>query len=227
MDKIESQTVTPSHFPNFKVLMVGATGAVGKQLLKILMESPQVTKITTFGRKKHPDYPQDNEKLTQIVMETLDKLEEHKEKFVNHDVAYCCLGTTRKDAGSAEAFRKVDYGYVFKFAELCKEASVSYFHLVSSTGANANSWFLYPKTKGQIEEAVKGLKFPKTSIYRPPLLERKEDARFVEKIFAPILTSMDVAIAARAMFNNTLKNLQSQEQIVETLDSTKMKNLAK
>jgi len=79
-----------------------------------------------------------------------------------HDIAYCCLGTTRKDAGSDREFKKVDFGYVVNFARKCKEAGINHFHLVSSVGANKDSWFLYPKTKGQAEQACIDIGFSKT-----------------------------------------------------------------
>lgn len=65
--------------------------------------------------------------------------------------AFCCLGTTRKAAGSAEAFRKVDLDIVVSFAKLCLlHAHARHFAMVSSYGANANSWFLYMQTKGEV-----------------------------------------------------------------------------
>jgi len=72
------------------------------------------------------------------------------------DVAFCTLGTTRKDAGSAAAFREVDLHLVMRFAKQCKEANIRDFHLLTSQGANPKSWFLYPQTKGEVEEGVKG-----------------------------------------------------------------------
>ncbi|KAF1785560.1 NAD(P)-binding domain [Phytophthora cactorum] len=63
------------------------------------------------------------------------------------DAAFWCMGTTRKDAGSADTFRKVDLEYVIKSAEVSKAADVSYMDLLTSQGANKNSWFVYPQTK--------------------------------------------------------------------------------
>ena len=52
------------------------------------------------------------------------------------------LGTTRAKSGKA-GFIKVDKDYVLSFAEKSKAAGVKQFHLMSSQGANANSYFLY------------------------------------------------------------------------------------
>ena len=73
------------------------------------------------------------------------------------DDAFCCLGTTRKDAGSAEAFRRVDFDYVVAFARLAKRAGARRFMLVSSLGASPNSRFLYPRTKGECEAAISAI----------------------------------------------------------------------
>eukprot|EP00644_Phytophthora_capsici_P008138 jgi/Phyca11/20229/fgenesh1_pg.PHYCAscaffold_60_\ len=99
------------------------------------------------------------------------------------DAAFSCLGTTRKDAGSAEAFRKVDLEYVVKFANLSKAAKVPYMGLLTSQGANKDSWFLYPQTKGEVEEKVQQMQFERTSIFRPGMLQRGDLLRGTEKMF--------------------------------------------
>lgn len=65
---------------------------------------------------------------------------------------------------------KVDHDYVLNVAKAAKENGCEQFHLVSSTGANKDSWFLYPKTKGLVEEHVGELSFQRFSIYRPGLV---------------------------------------------------------
>ena len=64
-------------------------------------------------------------------------------------------------------FRRVDYDYVFETAKLAKKNGCKQFHLVSSMGANASSYLLYPKTKGEIEAAVSALEFDFCAHYRP------------------------------------------------------------
>jgi uncharacterized protein YbjT (DUF2867 family) len=86
------------------------------------------------------------------------------------DDAFCCLGTTRRDAGSAEAFRRVDLDYVVAFARLAKRAGAQRFLLVSSVGASASSPFLYPRTKGEAEAAVTAAGFETLVIARPSFL---------------------------------------------------------
>jgi uncharacterized protein YbjT (DUF2867 family) len=86
------------------------------------------------------------------------------------DDAFCCLGTTRRVAGSAAAFRRVDLDYVVAFAQLAKRAGAQRFMLVSSLGASPGSPFLYPRTKGECEAAVAALGFTTVVIVRPSFL---------------------------------------------------------
>eukprot|EP00884_Botryococcus_braunii_P022503 jgi/Botrbrau1/8937/Bobra.0148s0050.1 len=131
-----------------------------------------------------------------------------RQAFEGADTVFCALGTTRGTAGSADAFVKVDLTYVSEAARLAKEAGVRHFSLVSSGGANAKMPasnllplhpLLYVRTKGQAEEAVKAAGFPRTSIFRPGLLERGDAARGVEKVFSYILPSIHVRDVARVM----------------------------
>jgi uncharacterized protein YbjT (DUF2867 family) len=93
------------------------------------------------------------------------------------DDAFCCLGTTRRAAGSDAAFRRVDFDYVVAFARLAKRAGAQRFLLVSSLGASARSPLLYPRTKGECEAAIEALGFTTVVILRPSFLlgDRAED----------------------------------------------------
>lgn len=93
------------------------------------------------------------------------------------DVAFCCLGTTIKKAGSREAFREVDVVMVQRFAEGAKQAGATSFVLVSAVGANARSAVFYNRVKGEIEAAIVRMGFDAVGIVRPSFLvgERNEN----------------------------------------------------
>jgi len=152
-------------------LLLGATGETGKELLKMLVESAAIAKVVTVGRRA---VEETSNKVEHKVID-FDNIKQFTEAFSNIDKAYCCLGTTRGKAGK-EGFIKVDYDYVLNSAELLKSQGCDEFHLLTSRGSNASSWFLYPSTKGKAEEAVRDLGFSNYSIYRPGLLlcEREE-----------------------------------------------------
>lgn len=102
-------------------------------------------------------------------MVDFDQLGEHKNAFDGYDVGFCCLGTTKAKSG-ASGFVKVDRDYVYESAQFAKEGGCKQFHLLTAQNANKDSWFLYPRTKGEVEEKVTQLGFEKLFIYRPGLL---------------------------------------------------------
>eukprot|EP01097_Dermamoeba_algensis_P004435 TRINITY_DN2895_c0_g1_i1.p1 TRINITY_DN2895_c0_g1~~TRINITY_DN2895_c0_g1_i1.p1 ORF type:complete len:244 (-),score=83.73 TRINITY_DN2895_c0_g1_i1:152-850(-) len=195
---------------SFSAVVIGGTGAIGKSLVQQLIASPTVSKVTIFNRRK-VDLPNHDGKVTEVLVD-FDKLEDYKEQVANHDVGYCCLGTTIADAGSDEAFRKVDFGYVTKFAELSKQNGVKRFHLVSSQGADASSWFLYLRTKGEADDKVASLGFDSTGIYRPGFLDRGDQARFKEKFIALFASTISVETVAHAIFLQSKKEVQEDQK---------------
>ena len=155
-----------------KALVIGATGATGKDLVSKLLEDQDYEEVHIFVRKPTEiDHP----KLkTHIV--NFEKPEEWK-NLVQGDVAFSCLGTTLKDAGSKEAQKKVDYDYQYNFAKTAKENEVDDYILVSSYGANPKSKIFYSRMKGELERSIKDLHFNKVTIFQPGMLERKDTSR--------------------------------------------------
>ena len=146
-------------------LLAGATGLVGSALLPLLLASDRYAKVIVVGRRpvamQHP-------KLVQVVTE-LDELEQERLRLIADDV-YCCLGTTIGQAGSQEAFYKVDYLYVVRIAALTAANFAAQFLVVSALGADAESRFYYNRVKGEMEEAVRKTPFRAIHIFRPSLL---------------------------------------------------------
>lgn len=153
-------------------LLIGATGATGTDLLKKLLNDTSFDEVAVFVRKP---IAVTNDKLKVHVVD-FDRPEEWNH-LVKGDVAFSCLGTTLKAAGSKEAQRKVDYDYQYNFARTAKENNVAHFILVSSFGANSKSDFFYSQIKGELEDAVKKLTFKKTTIFNPGMLQRKNTDR--------------------------------------------------
>jgi len=108
--------------------------------------------------------------------------------------------------------------YVKSGAELAKKANAFHFGLVTSTGANPKSWFLYPQTKGEIEEECKKLKFPSLGIFRPGLLDRGEGARFVEKLASSIVTAIHVKTVASALRVEAEKKREKWTQVAPSVE---------
>lgn len=165
-----------------KALIIGATGATGKDLINKLIEDKDFEEIHAFVRKP---FEMENEKVTFHVVD-FEKPENWKD-LVKGDVAFSCLGTTLKDAGSKEAQRKVDYDYQLNFAKIAKENDVEDFVLVSAYGASPNSKIFYSKMKGELEQEIKKLHFNKLTIFNPGMLERKNSNRTGEVLGSRII----------------------------------------
>jgi uncharacterized protein YbjT (DUF2867 family) len=163
-------------------IIVGATGATGKDLLELLLKDNSFYKVDVFVRR-HIDIK--HEKLTVHVID-FDKNEQWKH-LVKGDVLFSCLGTTLKAAGSKAAQWKIDYDYQYQFAKAARENQVKNYVLVSSQGASAKSRVFYTKMKGQLEDAVIKLQFPLLSIFNPPILIRHNSDRLGEKIGVNII----------------------------------------
>ena len=144
-------------------VVAGGTGLVGEGLLRLLQADAMYHHVTSLVRRERPAVPGVTSQL--VDFERLEELD-----LPAVDDAFCCLGTTRRAAGSAAAFRRVDLDYVAAFARLAKRAGALRFMLVSSVGASSGSRFLYPRTKGECEAAVSAVGFKTVVIVRPSFL---------------------------------------------------------
>jgi len=157
---------------NMKAVIIGATGATGKELTQQLLSDPQYTEVHILVRRtislEHPKL-----KVHQINFDDFNSWK----NVVDGDVAFSCLGTTLKDAGSKEQQKKVDFEYQLNFAKAAKENHVEHFVLVSAHMANPKSKLFYSRIKGELEESIKNLNFNTLSIFRPGLLDRQENSR--------------------------------------------------
>ena len=159
-------------------IVLGATGLVGQNIVKILLDDPRYSKIKIFVRRatgmKHP-------KLEENLVD-FDALDGWK-RLLSGDELFSAMGTTAKDAGSKEAQNKVDYTYQYQVAKACAENEVSSYFLVSSSGADPKSQIFYSRIKGELEVAVSKLAFENIAIFQPSvLLGKRERPRFLEEI---------------------------------------------
>ena len=168
-------------------LVIGATGATGQEIVSQLLENDSFNSVSIFVRKD-PNITHSELKTYAI---DFSKLEEYKE-LIKGDVLFSCLGTTLRDAGSKEKQYLVDYTYQYEFAKIASDNGVPLYSLISSTGANENSPFFYPKIKGKLEEAVKKLPFKTIQIFQPPTLIRQKNLiRLGEKIGIKIFSFLN------------------------------------
>lgn len=167
-----------------KILLAGATGLVGGEILRALLDDPAVAEIHVLGRR--------------ALDVTHAKLRTHVVDFrklpalVQVDEVYLALGTTIKVAGSQQAFRAVDFDANLAVAKAAIESGARRIGLVSAANANASSSVFYLKVKGELEDALTSLNLPTLVIARPSLLlgdrdSLKQPPRLGEKLATPLL----------------------------------------
>ena len=208
---------------NLDAIVIGATGATGKELVVRLLEDSDFNSVSIFVRKK-PTISHKKLKTYKIDFSKIGNFSE----LIKGDVLFSCLGTTLKTAGSKLKQYKVDYTYQYEFAKYASENGVSLYSLVSSTGANSKSFFFYPKIKGQLEDSVKKLPFKTIHIFQPPILIRQAELirrgeKFAIKIFSS-LNNLGILKSQKPLPVSTLANRMVDE--IKNFQQIKFKTIS-
>ncbi|WP_433669586.1 NAD(P)H-binding protein [Klebsiella michiganensis] len=201
-----------------QVLLTGATGLVGGHLLRMLLNAPGVKSVAAPTRRPLADIsgvfnPHDPQ-LTDALAQVVDPV----------DIIFCCLGTTRREAGSKEAFVHADYTLVIDTALVGKKLGAQHMLVVSAMGANAHSPFFYNRVKGEMEEALIAQQWPRLTIARPSMLVgEREKKRAGETLLAPLfsllpgnLKSIDARDVASALLAEALSPAQEGVRILSS-----------
>ena len=152
------------------VLLAGATGLVGRECLRLLLHERAVARVVAVVRRPLPaaSYSARAAELDERVVD-FERLEAEPE-LARVDAIVCALGTTIKQAGSRERFRRVDHDYPLTLARMGVAQGARHFLLVSALGASAKSRVFYNRVKGELEDAVLALPYRSITIVRPSLL---------------------------------------------------------
>lgn len=162
---------------NRTALVLGATGLIGEQLVKLLLQSEEYVRVTVLVRSP---IPYSHPKLHTVIVDFA-RLEDFAEEIVGQDV-FCCLGTTIKKAKTQEAFREVDLRYPVQVGQIAKRNGAEKYLLVSSMGSNKYSRIFYNRVKGEAEEALAAVGFDQYHVFRPSaLLGKRKEFRIMEK----------------------------------------------
>ena len=168
MDTSSAAARGPGHAGQRSVLVAGGSGLVGRELLQLLLADPSVAAVHSLGRRelalRHPALTQ--HRVDFAALPALPYVDE----------AFIALGTTIKVAGSREAFRAVDFDAVLAVARATKAAGAARLGVVSAMGADALSRIFYNRVKGEMEAALRELRFESLVIARPSLLVGDREA---------------------------------------------------
>ena len=211
--------LTPQH-----ILIAGATGLTGEHLLDRVLNEPTVTRVLAPSRKPLAAHP----RLENPVGEP--------EAFLPRlsgevEVAFCCLGTTIKQAGSEEAFRAVDHDMVVAFGKRAREMGARHLIVISAIGADPESSIFYNRVKGEMEQSLRAQGWPQLTIARPSLLiGERLDERPAEKIaglFSKLIPGkyhgIEACDLARALWRLALE----EQKDVRVVESDELRKLGK
>ena len=148
-----------------RLMLVGATGAVGRAVLAQALSDRRVAEVVALTRRPLPAA----ERLLNVVVD-FDSLPEQA-PWWTVDAVICTLGTTQRAAGSNEKFAAVDRDLPLRIARRARAAGATRFALNSSLGADAGSGNFYLRTKGEAEDAIRELGYPGYTIVRPSLID--------------------------------------------------------
>lgn len=187
-----------------RILLLGATGLIGQELLKLLQANSRVEVIYAPTRRPLPAQDKLVNPCHEDVRVALAQLQEPV------DIVFCCLGTTRKLAGSKQAFRFVDYTLVVDSAVRAKALGATHLLTVSALSANVTSPFFYSRIKGEMETALRQQGWRHLTLVRPSLLlGERTTRRPLEHVSAPLFKwlpakwrAIEGKAVARALMNH-------------------------
>lgn len=216
----------------YRVILVGASGLIGSNLLSELIRSEAISEILLLVRRS-------TDVSSSKVKELIVNFEKPNSYSIDiqADIIYSCLGTTKSETPNSSLYRQIDLEYPLNLAKLGQKNGVAQFHIISSLGADTGSSNSYLKLKGELEQELKKLSMSSLHIYQPSFLigERKKD-RLADKIMKPVFRLIDplligplkkyrsikAADVARVMLNQSIKDLKG----TFTYPSIKIQELA-
>ncbi len=207
------------------VLLAGATGLVGREILRLLAKDDGIAEVRALLRRPLPGHVDKSPRVRELIAD-FDHLQDHPDWF-RADLVFSALGTTISKAGSQAAFRAVDFEYPLAIARLARAAGAQHFLFVSALGADRRSLFFYNRVKGELEEAISGLGYPSVTIARPSLLlgERQEH-RFGEELakrFSWLLPSPWAGVHASRVAAALVRAAQENKPGVRILTNENMR----
>lgn len=198
-----------------RALICGASGLVGRECLRLLKASNTYGRVIVLTRRDLGTAVADP-KVEQVVID-FEELAFVSDRLVVDDV-FCTLGTTIKKAGTKQRFRQIDFGYPLRIAECTRVRGAQQFVVVSSLGADPDSFFFYSRVKGELEQALHAQDWPGLIILQPSIIGGdRDESRPLERIGQRLMKvaprawrTVPAALIARAM-------VQTAEQGVHDL----------
>jgi uncharacterized protein YbjT (DUF2867 family) len=211
--------LTPQH-----ILLAGATGLTGEHLLDRLLNEPTVSRVLAPSRRPLAEHA----RLENPVGSLADLLPELQGRV---DIAYCCIGTTIKQAGSQEAFRAIDHDLIVAYAQRARDLGARHLLVISAIDADEKSSIFYNRVKGETEKSLIAQNWPQLTIARPSiLLGDRLQPRLGEQIAGPLSRlipgkyhGIEACQLARALWRLALE----EQEGVRIVESDELRRLGK
>ena len=206
-----------------RVLILGATGAVGSEALRLALAHPQVLQVVAPTRRPLGQWAGHPKLLNPVA-----DFSSASEALGGHavDAVVCALGTTIRQAGSQAAFAAVDRDLPLALAREAQRLGACSLALNSSLGASATGNF-YLRTKFEAEVALHSLGFASYTVVRPSLIEAQrtqsrpgeQAGLWVARLLGPLVPRryrpVPAAAIAQALLHAALA-AEPGERIVES-----------
>lgn len=150
-----------------KVLLLGANGAVGREVLRLALDDARIAQALAPTRRALAP-------ATRLQNPVDAAGEWPGPPDWQADAVLCALGTTLRKAGSRAAFSAIDHDLVLRLLARAHAAGTPTAVLVSSLGASARGNF-YLRTKHAVEQAAAGIGFRSLTILRPSMIDTERD----------------------------------------------------
>jgi uncharacterized protein YbjT (DUF2867 family) len=216
--QLELSMKSPSK--TLRLMLVGSTGAVGQEVLRLALADARVIRIIAPTRRPLPPHP----KLENPVVDFSAIPEDSP--WWSVDAVVCTLGTTIKVAGSQAAFASIDRDLPLQVARLAQAAGATRFALNSSLGASLSGNF-YLRTKAEAEQGIRDLRYQRFTIVRPSLIDAKRTeprlaeraGLLVEALLRPLIPRHYRAVKAESIARALIEGVMGTdtgEQIIES-----------
>lgn len=210
--------------PGKRLLILGATGAVGREVLRLALQHPQVRQVLAPTRRPLPAHPRLVNPITDFARPEEALAEGAQAGGV--DAVVCALGTTIRLAGSQAAFAAVDRDLPIALGRAALRLGARSLALNSSLGASASGNF-YLRTKFQAEEGLRQLGFASYTVVRPSLIDaQRTESRpgervglWVSRVLGPLIPRRYRPVAASAIARTLLQAALDAEPGQHTIES--------
>lgn len=177
------------------VLIAGATGLVGRNLVKELSKDRSVQTIYVLSRR--PVEPEHDK--VQVLLTDFDNLEMTLKQVEDVEAVYSCLGTTKAQTPDKTVYEKIEIHYPLTIAKWARENGVSQYHYISSIGTSVDAKNEYLSRKAVTEQELLHSQISQVFIYRPSfIMGQRQQKRMMEQVGGAVLKAVQPLLVGKA-----------------------------